>query len=113
MPLKLNYHVSIRNIRGEKDDGIANCYGKNCKNIKNAQLRVICNEECHQTILNNAISKLSGVVSKCNYADNPSPCRRAVARMIKIYQNRIEVSNGRKRDAKAEILAANAIKRRK
>ena len=112
MPLKLNYHVSIRNIRGEKDDNIANCYGKKCKNMNNTQQRKICNEGCHQRILQDAISKLSGVVSTCQYSDHPSTCRKSVARMIRIYQNRIKTSEGRERDAKAEIISAKAIKRR-
>ena len=112
MPLKLNYHVSIRNIRGEKDDDIANCYGTKCKNINNTQQRKICNEGCHQRILNNAISKLSGVVGKCQYSDHPSSCRKAVGRMILIYKNRIETSKGRETNAKAELLSAKTIKRR-
>ena len=113
MPLKLDYHISIRNIRGEKDDNIANCYGQKCKNIDNAQQRAICKEECHQSVLGDTISKLSGVVSKCNFADKPSACRQAIARMIRIYRDRIQTSKGRQRDAKSELLAANAIKRRK
>jgi hypothetical protein len=112
MPLKLDYHVSIRNVSGEKDDGLASCYGQNCKNNPDAKKRKLCKEECHQNILNDAISKLSGVVAKCQYADHPSSCRSAVARMIKIYRNRIQTSKGRMRDVKAEILAAQTIKRR-
>jgi hypothetical protein len=111
--LKLNYHISIRNIRGETDDSISNCYGKSCANIGNTQKRKICKEECHQSVLNDAISKLSGLVSKCNYADHPSACRGAVARLIKTYKDRIKTSQGRLRDAKVEILSSNAIKRRK
>jgi len=112
MPLKLNYHISIRNIRGEKDDAISNCYGKNCKNIPDAQKRTICKEECHQTILNDAISKLGGVLGKCQYASHPSSCRQAVARLVKTYRDRLKTSKGRMRDAKTELLAAKAIKRR-
>jgi hypothetical protein len=111
--IQLDYHISIRNIRGEKDDGISNCYGKTCKNIPNAQKRKICKEECHQSVLNDAISKLSGLVSKCNYADHPSACRGAVARLIKTDKDRIKTSQGRLRDAKVEILSSNAFKRRK
>jgi len=112
MPLKLNYHVSIRNIKGEKDDGLAACYGQNCKNMPDAKQRRLCKESCHQNILNDAISKLSGVVGKCQYSDHPSSCRQAISRMIKIYRTRIDTSKGRERDIKTEILAAKAIKRR-
>jgi len=113
MPLKLNYHVSIRNIRGEKDDGIANCYGQRCKTISDAKKRQLCKEECHQAILQDAISKLSSLVGKCQYADYPSPCRRAVARQIRIYKDRIQTSKDQVRDIKSEILAMKAIKRGK
>lgn len=110
---KLNYHISLRNIRGEKDDGTANCYGKQCANISNTQKRKICQETCHQAILNDAISKLSGFVGKCQYSDHPSVCRNAVARLVKTYRNRIQTSKGRMRDAKAEIISSKAIKRGK
>ena len=109
---KLNYHISIRNIRGEKDDNVAACYGQNCKNIPDAKKRKLCKEECHQRILSNAISKLGSVLGKCQYSDHPSVCRQAVARMVKVYRNRIETSKGRVKDVKSEILAAKAIKRR-
>jgi len=108
--LKLNYHVSIRNIRGEKDDGVAGCYGKRCKDNPNASQRKLCKENCHQAILKDAISKLGGVVGKCQYADDPSACRRAVGRMIRVYRDRIDTSKGRARDIKAEILVSKAIK---
>lgn len=112
MPLKLNYHVSIRNIRGEKDDNIAACYGQNCKNIPDANKRKLCKEDCHQAILREAISKLGGVIGKCQYADHPSPCRQAVARMVRVYRDRMDTSKKRVRDIKTEILARKAIKRR-
>jgi hypothetical protein len=113
MPLKLNYHISIRNIRGEKDDGVSNCYGENCKNVADAKRREICKETCQQGILRDAISKLGSLIGKCQYADYPSKCRQSVAKLIKTYRNRIEASKGREKDAKAEILAAKAIKRGK
>lgn len=113
MPLKLNYHISLRNIRGEKDDGVSNCYGENCKNVPDAKKRNLCKEKCQQGILNDAISKLGGVIAKCQYSDHPSTCRKAVARLIKTYRDRIQTSKGRERDIKAEILSADAIKRRK
>jgi len=113
MPLKLNYHISIRNIRGEKDDGVSNCYGQNCKNVADAKKRKLCKEKCHQAILNDAISKLGSVLAKCQYSDHPSTCRQAVARMVGVYRRRLDTSKGRERDIKAEILAYKAIKRRK
>lgn len=111
--LKLNYHISIRNIRGEKDDEISNCYGRKCRDVANTQKRYICKEICQQDALNNAISKLSNLVGKCQYADHPSACRQKVRQLINTYRNRIETSQGRERDAKAEILSSDAIKRRK
>ncbi len=112
MPLKLNYHVSIRNIKGEKDDSLASCYAMNCRDMGDAKTRKLCKEKCHQNILNDAISKLGGVVGKCQYSDHPSSCRQAISRMVKIYRDRIDTSKGRERDIKTEILAARAIKRR-
>ncbi len=112
MPLKLNYHISIRNIRGEKDDGISRCYGSNCKNIADAKQRKLCKEKCQQAILNDAISKLGGLIGKCQYSDHPSTCRQAVARMVKVYRNRLDTSKGREKDVKAEMIAHKAIKRR-
>jgi ribosomal protein S18 acetylase RimI-like enzyme len=111
--LKLNYHISIRNIRGEKDDNVAACYGQNCKNMPDAKKRSLCKEKCQQTILNDAISKLGGVIAKCQYADYPSACRQAVARMIGVYRRRIDTSKRRESAIKTEIVAAKAIKRRK
>lgn len=110
---RLNYHISIRNIRGEADDGTANCYGKQCANIEHTQKRKICKEKCKQAILNAAISSLSSLIGKCQYSDHPSSCRQAVARLVKTYKNRIKTSQGRERDAKAEILSSSAIKRGK
>ena len=112
MPLKLNYHISIRNIRGEKDDSLSTCYGQNCKNIPDAKKRKLCKEACHQNILRDAISKLGGVLGKCQYSDHPSVCRQAVARMVKVYRNRLDTSKGREKDIKAEMIASKAIKRR-
>ena len=109
--LKLNYQISIRNIRGEKDDGVANCYGKECSNNPSVTKRKLCKEACQQSVLQDAISKLSGLVGKCQYAEDPSACRRAVGRMIRIYKDRIATSKGRARDIKSEILASRAIKR--
>ena len=113
MPLKLNYHISIRNIRGEKDDEISNCYGKECKDMTDTQKQHICKERCQQVSLNNALSKLSSLVGKCQYADRPSACRQRVRQLINTFRNRIDTSRGRERDAKSEILSRDAIKRRK
>lgn len=110
MPLNYNYHITIRNIRGEKDDGIANCYGQKCANISDAKQRNLCKEDCQQAILQDAISKLGGMVGKCQYADRPSPCRQAVARMIRVYRDRIQTSKGRVKDIKSEMIADKAIK---
>jgi hypothetical protein len=110
--LKLNYHISIRNIRGEKDDAISDCYGQSCKDIPDAKKRNLCKEGCHQRILQDTLTKLSGLVGKCHYADNPSACRRSVGRMIRIYKDRISTSKGRSKDIKSEIIASKAIKRR-
>jgi hypothetical protein len=111
--LLFNYHVSIRNIRGEKDDAIANCYGKECKNIDNAQKRIICKEACQQTMLNDAISKLSRLIGNCVQTRRKMACKWKITKMMKVYKDRIQTSKGRMKDAKVELLAANAIKRRK
>lgn len=111
--LKLNYHISLRNIRGEKDDDASNCYGNQCRDKGSAQHRKICKEQCQQQALQDAISKLSSLIGKCQYSDHPSVCRQRVRRLINTYKNRIETSKGREKDAKTEILASRAIKRRK
>jgi hypothetical protein len=111
--LKLNYHISLRNIRGEKDDETSNCYGKECRNDNNTQRRNICKEKCQQRALQNAIAKLSELTGKCQYADHPSACRQRVRQLINTFRNRIDTSRGRERDAKSEILSRDAIKRRK
>ncbi len=110
---KLNYHISIRNIRGEKDDGVSNCYGEKCKNIQNTQQRRICKEDCHQRILLHTINKLSSLMMKCNAASHPIDCRKNIDRMIRIYKDRINTSKKRMRDAKTELLAAKTLKRGK
>ena len=110
--LKLNYHISIRNIRGEKDDSLANCYGTHCRDLKGGAKRKIYKETCHQKILRDAIGKLGSVVGKCNYADHPSACRRAVGRMIRIYKDRMETSQKRMKDAKSTLIASKVIRRK-
>jgi hypothetical protein len=110
--LKLNYHISLRNIRGEKDDETSGCYGRECKNIKDAQYRHICKEKCQQRSLDNALSKLSGLIGKCQYSDHPSVCRRKIRSLMNTYRDRLETSRGREKDARAEIIASKAIKRR-
>lgn len=110
---KLDYHISIRNIRGEKDDGISNCFGEACKNIQNTQQKRVCSEDCHQRILLASINKLSSVMMTCNAASHPVDCRKNIQRMVLIYKNRINTSKKRMRDAKAEMLAVKSLKRGK